>query len=85
MLFTLSYDLRAPGRNYRELYSELARLHATHVLESLWTFEGTGNAQAWRVHFLQFIDDGDGLFVCDLGNWSGWRLLEMPPGGRISG
>lgn len=82
-LYFLDYDLRAPGRNYKPLYDELARFGAHRMLQSSWFFKRTGtNAVHLRDHFKQFIDSNDGLWVAEVAStgsaWATYRTQSNP-------
>lgn len=76
--FSISYDLRKPGRDYDPLWQELDRIGAKRALQSHWLvrLEPT-TAKALRDSLFRFLDANDGVFVIshDDGS-SAWRNLK---------
>lgn len=69
-LYLLTYDLRNE-RDYDRFHGELERFGAVWVLESVWCFELEQNSpQDLVAHFLNFIDQDDGLMVCEASRWA---------------
>lgn len=69
-LFLISYDLRAPGRNYPSLYEALAQWKAVRLLESVWLADlPAGRAEPIRDSLQRHLDANDWLAV-----------IELPPG-----
>lgn len=78
-LFFLEYDLRAPHRDYQNLYDELAKFSAVQILESLWCFNRINtNAAGLRNHFSQFIDQNDGIIVSQIADWASVGTNAVP-------
>lgn len=72
MVYLISYDLRAPGRDYPGLISEIKSLGTTaKPLESLWVVDSTLDAQT-IVSKLKALDLTDRLLVIHIDNpwWS---------------
>jgi hypothetical protein len=67
MGLVITYDLRAPGRDYKPLYAELERLKAWRVLQSVWCYGGAMEPGPMMEHVLKFLDGNDGLFITTLG------------------
>ena len=81
MQYVISYDLDAPGKNYKKLTDELVRLGATRILLSQWVARRTGTtATGLRDHVWQFMDANDRLLVTSLGSadWAGRNLMADP-------
>lgn len=79
--YFLDYDLRAPGRNYKPLYDELARFGARRALQSSWFFERIGTSAVNLCnHFVQFVDRNDGLWVVEVtpGGWATYGTESNP-------
>ncbi|MEH3114864.1 CRISPR-associated protein Cas2 [Pedobacter terrae] len=68
------YDLRAPGRNYNELY-EAIRAYGTwaKITESSWAILSEHSASLVRDNLLQHIDANDRIFVIKSGQYAAWR------------
>lgn len=75
--FTVSYDLRKPGRDYAPLLARLRALGAIRPLESYWVLKGTFTAAALRDDLIKCIDANDGLLVLDVDTqqWAWQKLL----------
>ncbi len=68
-LYLISYDLRAPGRNYDDLTPFLRNeLEATKVLKSVWIVRSNSSSESLKGSIRRFIDGNDGLLVMPLEN-----------------
>lgn len=77
-LFFLSYDLRKQ-RNYQNLYDELAKFGAVHILESTWCFNRVNtNCVNLRDYFKRYIDANDGICVTEVADWATFNTLGTP-------
>ena len=65
-LFSVSYDLIAPGKDYKRLYDRLATLGARKALLSQWMLKSTMSAVQLRDDLQQHIDKNDRLLVIDV-------------------
>jgi hypothetical protein len=74
-MFTLTYDLRSPGQDYKKLYAELARVGAERVTESQWALVGDYTVVQLRDHFRQFLDSNDRLVVVQVDTWATWNAM----------
>jgi len=75
--YHVGYDLRAPGRNYDNLYKRLADWRAVRVLKSEWIIEaGNSSAAAIRDDLVKHIDGNDGLLVVTMTGESAWQKLD---------
>lgn len=75
--YEISYDLRAPGRNYDSLYMRLAAWRAVRVLKSVWIIEADSTtAAAIRDDLAKYIDANDRLLVCTMTGEAAWQKLE---------
>ena len=75
MVYSVSYDLRKPGRNYDELYKVIKSAPSyCHPLESLWFIRTNETVQTWSDRLRKQIDENDLLFVVDITGqaYSGW-------------
>lgn len=59
----VSYDLRAPGRNYDPLYKKLRTYTHCHALESTWFLDTTKSASDVRTELCKEVDANDQIFV----------------------
>ena len=82
MKYSISYDLRKPGRDYKTLYEALALLNAKRMLESQWVANRSNtNASGLRDYLQQYIDPNDGLFLCTLdgaSDWASYNTVNTP-------
>ncbi|NMO18771.1 SinR family protein [Pyxidicoccus fallax] len=79
-MFYVTYDLRAPGKNYESLWGRLAALGAKRVLESVWAVSVTGTATDVYNHLVPYIDNNDRLLVVNSADstWTGRTVLADP-------
>ena len=71
--FIVSYDLRAPGRNYDALYVSLKSFPAwAQISESTWAIHSESNSEGIREHLKRNIDSNDRLFVARLTGEAAW-------------
>lgn len=73
-IFIVSYDLRAPGRNYESLYKELKSVPYAHALESFWLIETEGPATRVVDALAAHMDKNDGLAVIEFTPPADWAL-----------
>ena len=75
--YIVTYDLRAPGRNYDELYKRI-RAYAdwAHITESSWGIKTTAAATAIRDNLNGAIDTNDKLFVAVVTGPAAWSGLS---------
>lgn len=72
--YIISYDLRAPGRNYEQLYAAIRSYEKwAHINESMWAVVTNNSAVAIRDNLTQFLDANDRLFVIKSGIEAAWR------------
>lgn len=79
MVYTISYDLKAPGRNYDALHGAIKRTgHAWwHYLESTWLIATNLDSEQISEVLRSHIDANDHLLVIDVGSdFSGWLPAE---------
>ena len=75
MVYLISYDLRAPGRDYSQLISEIESFSSwAKPLESLWLIETTLDTQT-IVSRLNALDLTDGLLVIHVN--TPWRSVGL--------
>lgn len=77
-IYSISYDLRQPGRNYSNLYDRIKLLDSScqHPLESNWFIRSTKSAETIYDFLRPYIDDNDLLFVAEINseNKQGWMV-----------
>lgn len=72
--YLVSYDLRAPGRNYDDVFEYLKSLGGwARVLESVWAITTHQTAAQIRDGLIARTDAGDGVFVLKSGSEGAWR------------
>ena len=71
--YLISYDLRAPGRNYDQLYDAI-KAYGTwaHIVESTWAIVTDQKASEIRDHLQAFVDANDRIFVVKSGREGAW-------------
>lgn len=80
MIFSVSYDLCKPGRNYESLYGAIKSAPSwAHPMESLWFINTAESVKQWSDRLLSCIDKTDRLFVVDITGQpnQGWMDNEM--------
>ena len=74
-LFLVSYDLKAPSRDYESLYTTLKTATSWwHYLESTWILYTSESLSSWNDKLHAVMDDNDNLFIVDITGQSrnGW-------------
>jgi hypothetical protein len=73
----ITYDLRAPGRNYQSLHAAI-RAYGTwcHALESTWLVVTNASTVDTRDALAKHIDSNDGLLVLKQVNDAAWTGLS---------
>jgi hypothetical protein len=76
-LFSVSYDLLTPGKDYQKLYDRLYALGGRRVLLSQWMFKSSATAVQVRDDLQRFIDANDRLLVIDTTTGAmAWTTLQ---------
>ena len=71
MLHIISYDLRAPDRDYNELWAALEKIGAKRILQSVWAVKANGKTPAMlRDQLKPHIDMKDRLLVAEVDAWA---------------
>ena len=66
-VLVVGYDLRAPGRNYDDLYAAIKSYPAwCHALGSMWFIDTNSNPASIRDDLGRHIDSNDQLYVIRL-------------------
>ena len=74
----ISYDLKAPGRNYAAVANKIKELGGwAKVTESFWYVDSAFTASQARDHILPALDANDTLFVVNASNGqAAWHNLS---------
>lgn len=62
----VTYDLDAPGRDYKRLLDEIRRMRSLRITESCWLINYDGSSLELGNHLANFIDDNDRFFISEL-------------------
>ena len=74
--FIIMYDLRAPGRNYEQLYQAIKSYGTWGKLtESSWAIVSDQTVENIRNFLLNFIDSNDRLMVILSGKSAAWQNM----------
>jgi CRISPR-associated endonuclease Cas2 len=77
----VSYDLKKPGQNYRELIDALETM-GERILLSAWIVESRMTAAPLRNWLLQFIDQNDDIIVITIMDgdydWAAYARVNNP-------
>lgn len=74
--YIVSYDLRAPGRNYQSLYGML-KSAGVRILESVWLIQSDMGAAAVRDKLKSVTDQNDGIMVVELEARADWATYNV--------
>ena len=72
--YIITYDLRAPGKNYDELYKRIKSYRSwKQITESSWGVATTQSSRQIRDYLKEALDSNDKLLVGILGtsSWTG--------------
>ena len=78
MLYIISYDLRKPGQDYKNLYAALKKISAKRVMQSLWAVKRINtNPVKLRDYLRTFVDADDRLLVAtfESSDWASWNAM----------
>lgn len=73
--YLVSYDLIAPGRDYRPLIAAIQSLGGVRVLQSQWVIRVSNTAAQVRDYLRTFMDDNDRILVNDFYEWASRNAL----------
>lgn len=76
-IWVVSYDLRAPGRNYEALHQALKAVPFARPLESVWLIEAEGPAPRIRDILRPLLDRNDGLMVVEIKEGADWAITGI--------
>lgn len=75
-IYNISYDLRAPGRNYNSLYEEIKSLGSwAHPVESTWLIDTNVSLTDVRDRLKAKMDSNDRLLVTICSKGTAWHNL----------
>lgn len=76
-VYMVTYDLNAPGQNYRPLIEAIERYNHCKALKSAYFIDTSRPVGAVRDDLMKLIDKNDTLFVIDLkNNWGANRHTQ---------
>lgn len=80
MRYLISYDLIAPGKDYKPLWAALYGMGAVRVLDSEWTVNRYGTTPLELANIVAAnMDKNDRLLVTEMpDNYAMMNLLEKP-------
>ncbi len=80
MRYLVSYDLLAPGKDYKPLWEALGRLGAVRVLDSQWTLNHHNTTPLEIAQYLErTMDSNDRLLVNEMpDNYAYKNLIAKP-------
>ena len=80
MLYLISYDLMAPGKDYKDLWNALHAIGAVRILESEWLARrGNTTPKDLADYCLKFMDANDRIFVTEVPANFAYRSLLTDP------
>jgi len=67
MIYSISYDLNQPGRNYNDLYSTIKSAPGwIYAMDSFWFISTNESVGTWSERLRNAMDQNDSLFVVDV-------------------
>jgi hypothetical protein len=72
----VTYDLRAPGRNYQRLLDYLQKYPSIRVVESSWMISTSETAMQVCDEIASYVDSNDRVFVGEVTRNAAW--LHLP-------
>lgn len=73
-VYCVTYDLKAPGKDYSSLHDHLKKYAYCKRLESFWLIDTQKTASQIRDDLKNVVDSNDVVFVARLqGNWASWN------------
>ena len=72
----VTYDLKAPGRNYNPVHDYLKKYTHCKKLESVWLLDTTKTTTQIRDDLQALVDSNDVLFVIQLVQKAAWFNYE---------
>jgi hypothetical protein len=81
--FFVSYDLRAPGQDYKPLWARLTLLRGKRVLESVWAVPWAGTASQLFATLGPLLDANDRLIVINAAD-AGWSDTVLADPSKVA-
>ncbi len=67
MVYSITYDLKKPGKNYDDLYDAIKKLGSwSHYLDSTWLVSTHHSATEINDKLKTIIDKNDSLFISEV-------------------
>ena len=80
MLYLISYDLMAPGKDYKDLWAALRAIGAVRVLESEWMTQRHNTTPIDIANYcIKFMDANDRILVTEVPNNYAYRNMIAVP------
>jgi hypothetical protein len=80
MRYLISYDLLAPGKDYKPLWKALTDIGAVRVLDSEWVANRTNTSPLGLANYCtQFMDANDRILVTEMPDNYAYRSLLADP------
>lgn len=76
----ITYDLKAPGRNYENLYAAIEKLcsNPCHALESVWFVKSNFSSQEIYNYLKPHVDENDYIVATEIkNNYFGYAKQEV--------
>jgi len=75
-IYNVSYDLRAPGRDYKDLYDEIKKLGSwARPVESTWLVDTKLSLTDVRSRIVAAMDSNDKLVITNCAKGTAWGNL----------
>lgn len=65
-IYVVTYDLKKPGQNYKDLYDALDEMGAHRALESFWLVNVANTAKELHDYLKERVDGNDRIWVSEL-------------------
>lgn len=79
-IYSISYDLMAPGKDYTKLWEALAALGAVRILASQWLVRRSNTTPIDLANYLlASMDSNDRIFVTEVPSNYAYRTLLANP------
>ncbi|WP_172558132.1 hypothetical protein [Vibrio fluvialis] len=78
-VYSISYDLNAPGKKYDELYNQIKDFNGwLHLLDSTWLVSTNLTADQVFQRLTPYLDNNDSVFVSKVNanQYAGWLTQE---------
>ncbi|MDZ7887033.1 MAG: CRISPR-associated endonuclease Cas2 [Mycobacterium sp.] len=74
--YIVTYDLSAPGRDYKRLFDYLKQYAYAKPVESVWVVETSKNAETLRDEMEAHVDNNDKIFIIR-GSTADWATRNV--------